>query len=153
MNYLIFFLLFITVNCSVSKPSVQTLIAEKIERICSARVGCEIEMPDTISFPWDKLYVFQPGILDVEIEGMIGKKVVFSEEFSNKYVFLLDNKVVYTEEHHINFDRFADGTVMFGANDEARKFASIDRSSRFEVRIDRRGSRTTFYLTCANCEP
>lgn len=151
-DLVLLFLLIFNADCSVSRPTIQALIADKIERNCTSRVGCEISMPENIEFSWNKLYVFRPGQLNSEIKEIIGVDVDFSEEFSNKYIFILDNKVVYTEEHRINFDKFADGTVMFGMTDESNKFAVIDRSSKFEVRIDERTTGTTYFLNCTNCD-
>lgn len=152
MKFILLFLFVITVNCGDNTLDVQSQIVKRIEQNCTERVGCVFEMLGTTPFAWDKLYVFRPGLLDVEITKIIGKEVSFRGEFSNKYVFLKDDKIVYTEEHYINADRFEDGTVMFGTTDKYDRFALIDESSKFDVRIDRRQSGTTYYLTCTTCE-
>lgn len=151
MNYLLVFLLISSSACIAPKPSVQALIAKDIEQNCTTRTGCKIKISDDISFSWDKLYVFRPGQISSEINELIGTDIRFSEEFSNKYVFFFKNKVVHTEEHLIDFDRIADGTVMFSMADAGGKFLVVDGSSLFDVRIDKRNTGTTYYLTCTNC--
>lgn len=153
MTIVLLFLLSLTVACGTTKQDVQSILVKKILTECSEeKMECAIEIADAMPFSWDTLYVFRPGLLDVEVSRMVGKDVSFSEESSYKYVFLMEGSIVRTEEHHVrDFDNVPDGLVRFSTTDSEDRFALVNPNSKLAVRIDRRRSGTSFYLTCSSC--
>jgi len=139
-------------GCGHGPNDVQRRIVDKIEETCGNQWQCSLDMSGTTTFDWDTFYFFRSGLVSSEISEMINTKVDFSEEFSYKYVFLLDGQVVHTEEHLSSFDGPPPGTISMLSTDQNGYFALIKKDSLLNARIDRRRSGTTYYLTCSNCD-
>jgi hypothetical protein len=144
-------LILLLLNCTHTSNNIQQRIATKIEQSCGEKLECSIDMLHTTDFEWDTFYFFRSGLLSSEISEIIGRKVNFTEEFSNKYIFLRNGEVVYTEEHLQGSDGPTPGTVSIVTTDANNYFALIKGDSRLNARIDRRKGGNTYYLTCANC--
>lgn len=146
-------LLVIASGCSREVlPDNQSLITQRIASKCGAETTCEVDLNDLLPFSWDRLYVFRPGLTPGEVRKLIGLDVTFKEEFSYKYVFLSEGRVVRTEEHRIDdFDRLPDGLVLFLQTDATGKFALVEPRSRLAASINRRKAGTNYFLKCTDC--
>src|SRR5829696_7795700 len=102
MKFLLFLMaVFVAVFSTACEPRLSSFdedVNALIRKQCEPHAQCEIRLRDATSFDWDEMYVFRPGIVDLEARHFVPVATEFRGEFNRKIVFLKDGKLVRIDE-------------------------------------------------------
>lgn len=91
---------------SACHENMEDNISKYIDSQCE-KEPCIIKMNNLTSFKWDKMYVFDCYVPEVVIRSTIKDSLPYLDPLTNKYIFLLRNKIVHIEEINIK-TKYAD---------------------------------------------
>jgi hypothetical protein len=139
-------------------------LTKRIDELCVTRTNenddpnkaeCIINLKDLFEFSWDQMYVFDLAVEDDVISDQIGSPFSSNtSDYSTKWFFLKDGKVVRFEERQVKeIDKpVSNGDVVFEIKDSERKFALFNKESKFKVVKMNVGDGKFKYLKCLTCD-
>jgi hypothetical protein len=115
---------------------------------CEKEQPCKIRMSDYNDRAWDKVYVFEPQVMEHEIKEVLGASVWTSGDYAYQIIFIKDGKVVDKFESPIIVDDYeSKGSIFFPEPPPKAIHNAYDPDTVFDVRKE--GNR--YYLSCDNC--
>ena len=133
------------------KPSLQNQLADKIKQDCGVDPtgDCRIALANVTTFKWDRMYLFEYGIISDSISSRIGFKYSGDNIPSDtqRIIFTDGKQVVYEE----NFDYLnGDKEVQFNDSDDTlftgKKYCTPAKAI-FKVWRDKEKKHSEYYLT------
>jgi hypothetical protein len=130
----------------------ESLIAGEFERLCPNSNNCQLNLNEVTDFDWDKLYVGRIGLIDEEVNKIIGSKV-FSDkhEFVQRLAFFRGDQLIFQETGPPILEHPAAGAVMFTGLDFLNGVTVFDSSTIFDARRYKQNDGYVYELTCINC--
>lgn len=115
---------------------------------CEKEQPCKIRMSDYTDRAWDKVYVFEPQVMEYEIKEVLGESVRQSGKYAYKIIFIKDGKVVNNFESLIIVDDYQDkGSVVFPDPPPKANHYAYAPDTMFSVKKEG----NNYYLSCDNC--
>ena len=97
-------LLFLLGCSNYKKSEFEKGIELKYNSICNGSNSCTINIKETTSFAWDKMFVFKTTSSLEIINEALGFTYPYFEDVAERVVFVKDNKVVYHDDYYPTFD-------------------------------------------------
>ena len=92
-------------SCSKYKKSeFEKGIELKYESVCKGSDNCTVNIKETTSFSWDKMFVFKTTASLEIINEALGFAYPYYEDVAERVIFVKNNKVVYHDDYYPTFD-------------------------------------------------
>jgi hypothetical protein len=114
MNRLIIGCLLFVLLCGCTSKRIEQKIRDRIEAQCKNGGDCIIRIKDITDFGWDKMFVFDYGVSQEQIEKALGTPFPGYVEFTRRLVFLKTGKIIYSEDEPTDIEAPVNGMVSFG---------------------------------------
>jgi hypothetical protein len=143
----------LAISCKLELSSFDKGVNELIDKQCHSNSPCKIKIGEATSFDWDEMYVFRPGIIDVEVQHIV-PGVTFAGEFNRKIAFEKNGKLVRTDEAAsvIEGENTPPGMLFFdenlAGNPDCLRYS---RDAEFEVKVQKWHRGDVYFLNCSNC--
>jgi hypothetical protein len=112
--FLIYSGLFLLFSCSKYKKSeFEKGIELKYNTVCKNSNICTINIRETTSFNWDKMYVFKTTASLEIINKTLGFNYPYFEDVAERIVFVKDNKIIYHDDYYQSFDGGIQNIIEF----------------------------------------
>ena len=129
---------------TVDPHSIEGKLVTRINATCDESSNCTVRLRDVTDFAWDRVYVFNNGVRQSEIEKVIGAPFPPYEEFKRSMIFLNGGTVVYSEVEATDIERPINNQVVFDITKRGA-YRSYSSESQFEVKRKQLQGDTYYY--------